>query len=77
MSLFCCPVTYDTFIPLTSIENQTHLNFTEGIGTLDYTPISLNNGGTEVSVLTPKEEFLKRIQSEDPLEGLVGITKMM
>jgi len=53
----------------TSIENQTHLNFTAGIGTLDYTAISLNNGGTEVRVLTPKEEFLKRIQSEDPLEG--------
>jgi hypothetical protein len=47
----------------TSIENQTHLNFTAGIGTLNYT------GDMEVKVLTPKEEFLKRIQSEDPLEG--------
>jgi hypothetical protein len=53
----------------TSIENQTHLNFTAGIGALDYTAIPLNNGDTEVKVLTPKEEFLKRIQSEDPLEG--------
>jgi len=53
----------------TSLENQTHLNFTAGIGTLDYTAIPLNNGDTEVRVLTPKEEFLKRIQSEDPLEG--------
>jgi len=53
----------------TSIENQTHLNFTAGIGTLDYTAIPLNNGDMKVKVLTPKEEFLKRIQSEDPLEG--------
>jgi len=53
----------------TSIENQTHLNFTAGIGTLDYTAIPLHNGDTEVRVLTPKEEFLKRIRSEDPLEG--------
>jgi hypothetical protein len=53
----------------TSTKNQTHLNFTAGIGTLDYTAIPLHNGDTEVRVLTSKEEFLKRIQSEDPLEG--------
>jgi len=53
----------------TSIENQTHLNFTAGIGTLDYTAMPLNNDDTEVRVLTPKEEFLRRIQNEDPLEG--------
>jgi hypothetical protein len=50
-------------------ENQTQLNFTAGIGTLDYTAIPLNDGDTEGKVLTPKEEFLKRIQNEDPLEG--------
>jgi hypothetical protein len=53
----------------TSVENQTHLNFTAGIGTLDYTAIPLHNGDTEVKVLTPTEVFLKRIQGEDPLEG--------
>lgn len=53
----------------TSIENQTHLNFTAGIGTLNYTAFPLSNGDMEVKVLTPKEEFLKRIQNEDPLEG--------
>jgi len=53
----------------TSIENQTHLNFTAGIGTLDYTAIPVNNDDMEVKVLTPTEEFLQRIQSEDPLEG--------
>ena len=53
----------------TSIENETHLNFTAGIGTLNYTAFPLNNGDTEVEVLTPKEEFLKRIRNEDPLEG--------
>jgi hypothetical protein len=53
----------------TSIENQTHLNFTAGIGTLNYTDIPLHNGDTEIRVLTPKEEFLKRIRCEDPLEG--------
>ena len=53
----------------TSIENQTHLNFTAGIATPDYTAIPVNNDNTEVKVLTPTEEFLQRIQSEDPLEG--------
>jgi hypothetical protein len=53
----------------TSVENQTHLNFTAGIGTLDYTAIPLHNGDMKVRVLTPKEEFLKRIRCEDPLEG--------
>lgn len=53
----------------TSIENQTHLNFTAGIGTLDYIAVPSDNGDMEVRVLTPKEEFLKRIRSEDPLEG--------
>lgn len=53
----------------TSIENQTHLNFTAGIGTLSYTAIPLNDDDMEVKVLTPKEEFLERIRCEDPLEG--------
>jgi hypothetical protein len=50
-------------------ENQTQLNFTAGMGTLDYTAIPLNNGDMEGMSLTPREEFLKRIQNEDPLEG--------
>jgi hypothetical protein len=53
----------------TSVENETQLNFTAGIGTLDYTSVPLNNGDVEAKVLTPREEFLKRIQNEDPLEG--------
>jgi hypothetical protein len=53
----------------TSMEDQTHLNFTAAFGTLNYTAIPLNNGDMKENVLTPKEEFLKRIQSEDPLEG--------
>jgi hypothetical protein len=53
----------------TSIENQTQLNFTAGIGTMDYSAVSLNNSDVQGSRLSAKEEFLNRIQNEDPLEG--------
>lgn len=53
----------------TSIENQTQLNFTAGIGTMDYSVVSLNNSDVQGSYLSAKEEFLNRIRNEDPLEG--------
>jgi hypothetical protein len=52
-----------------SVENETQLNFTAGIGTLDYSTMSLNNSDTQGRYLSAKEEFLNRIQNEDPLEG--------
>jgi hypothetical protein len=52
-----------------SIENQTQLNFTAGIGSMDYSPVSLNDSDGQGHYLSAKEEFLNRIQNEDPLEG--------
>jgi hypothetical protein len=50
-------------------ESQTQLNFTAEIGTLDYTSVRLNDFHVEGRHLSAKEDFLNRIQSEDPLEG--------
>jgi hypothetical protein len=50
-------------------ESQTQLNFTAEIGTLDYSSVRLNNCNVEERCLSAKEEFLNRIQNEDPLEG--------
>jgi hypothetical protein len=52
-----------------STENQTQINFTAEIGTLDYTAVPLNNCLVEGRCLSAKEEFLNRIRNEDPLEG--------
>lgn len=53
----------------TSVESHTELNFTAGIGTMNYTALPLNNCNMEGSCLSPKAEFLNRIKNEDPLEG--------
>lgn len=50
-------------------ENQTQLNFTAEIGTLDYSSVLLNDCNVEEKRLSAKEDFLNRIQNEDPLEG--------
>jgi hypothetical protein len=50
-------------------ENQTQLDFTAEIGTLDYSSVRLNDFHVEGRRLSTKEDFLNRIQSEDPLEG--------
>jgi hypothetical protein len=50
-------------------ESQTQLNFTAEIGTLDYTSVCVNDFHVEGRSLSAKEDFLNRIQREDPLEG--------